>query len=63
MELDCERILLRDLCENERKFFAVLEGREQSSKFENNRPDAVQIEADFNRVLLHLANGRANISS
>lgn len=56
MELAGERVLLRDLCENDREFFAMLEGHELTSTFESNRPDAVQIEDDFNNALLHPAN-------
>ncbi|CAM4461058.1 GNAT family N-acetyltransferase [Paenibacillus typhae] len=56
MELAGERVLIRDFCENDREFFAELEGHELTSKFENNHPDAVQIEDDFNNALLHPAN-------
>ncbi|AIQ46904.1 hypothetical protein R70723_14220 [Paenibacillus sp. FSL R7-0273] len=55
MEITGERILLRDLSEADREFWAELEGHELTSKYENSRPDAAQIAEDFGKALAYAA--------
>jgi RimJ/RimL family protein N-acetyltransferase len=53
MEIIGERIQLRDFTDSDRTFFGELEGHELTTRFENHRPDAAQIQKDFAAAISH----------
>lgn len=53
MEINGERVQLRDFNRADWDFFAALVGHELTSKFENSRPGAERIKQDFKAALAH----------